>query len=448
MQKKITIVGAGLAGSLCALYLTKRGHKVSIFERRNDLRSEIITAGKSINLALSKRGLTALKKVGIDTEVMKIAIPMHKRIMHDDKGNLTEQLYGNEGQAIYSISRAQLNVLMMKLAEKNGANLYFNEKCVDANLEKAIVIFENTNTNGKQVVKSDLIIGADGAFSAVRKKMVELHNHDFKYNKIDHDYKELHIPAGKNEAFLLDKNALHIWPRGEFMLIALANLDGSFTCTLFAPKKGNKSFEGLNSRLEVENYFRAIFPDFFNLVPDLYQQWITNPTSGLGIIKTYPWHINGTTVLIGDAAHATVPFYGQGMNASLEDCRILDELLDKCGDDLSSCFEEYSESRKPNGDGLQDLSMHNFVVMRDKTADPKFLLQKEIEKKFTNLYPKKWTPLYSMVSFTNTPYAKALEIGMKQEKLMQSIMSIPNIEKIWRNDEIMQKMFKKANGLF
>ncbi|MAW20939.1 MAG: kynurenine 3-monooxygenase [Flavobacteriales bacterium] len=440
MRKDVTIVGAGLAGSLCALYLTKRGFKVTIFERRKDLRSEIITAGKSINLALSKRGLTALKKVGVDAEVMKIAIPMYKRVMHDQKGNLTEQPYGNKGQAIYSISRAQLNVLMMRLAEENGAALNFNEKCIEADLEESSVVFENTITNKRQRIQSDLVIGGDGTFSAVRKQMVEHHDHEFNYLKIDHDYKELHIAAGPKNSFLLDKNALHIWPRGDFMLIALANLDGSFTCTLFAPKNGEKSFERLNSKNEVESYFRNIFPDFYDLVPDLYKQWINNPTSGLGIVKTYPWHINDTAVLIGDAAHATVPFYGQGMNASLEDCRILDELLDKHGEDLKSCFVEYSQNRKPNGDGLQDLSIQNYVVMRDKTADPEFLLQKKIEQKFANLYPDKWVPLYSMVSFTNTPYSEAWEIGMKQEELMQSIMSIPNIKKIWESDEIMQKM--------
>jgi kynurenine 3-monooxygenase len=224
------------------------------------------------------------------------------------------------------------------------------------------------------------------------------------------------------------------------MLIALANLDGSFTCTLFAPKKGKNSFEGLNSQKEVEKYFKTIFPDFISLVPDLYQQWNANPTSALGIVKTYPWHIKDTSILIGDAAHATVPFYGQGMNAGFEDCRILDELLDKHEDNFETCFDEYSKSRKPNADGLQDLSMQNFVVMRDGTADPKFLLQKKIEKKFANLYPEKWTPLYTMVSFTNTPYADAWKIGMKQEKMMQSIMSTPNIEKIWESDKIMQKM--------
>ncbi len=440
MQKEITIIGAGLVGSLCALYMSKRGHKVKIFERRKDLRSEIITVGKSINLALSERGWTALKKVGADKEVMKIAIPMYKRIMHDVEGNLTEQAYGNEGQAIYSVSRAELNVLMMKLAEEKGAKLHFNEKCVDADFEHTVVSFENTISEKKQTISSDIIIGADGAFSTVRKQMVKQHNHDYEYTEIEHDYKELLIPAGANGTHLLDKNALHIWPRGDFMLIALANLDGSFTCTLFAPKKGNNSFEELYKKENVEEYFNSIFPDFTALVPNLYEQWNANPTSTLGIVRTYPWHINDSALLIGDAAHATVPFYGQGMNAGFEDCRILDELLDQHVDDLLSCFNEFSKMRKPNGDGVQDLSMQNFIVMRDKTADPQFLLQKQIEKKFAKLYPEKWIPLYSMVSFSNISYAEAWEIGMKQEKLMQKVMQTPNIEKVWKTDDFMRNM--------
>jgi kynurenine 3-monooxygenase len=440
MKKDITIVGSGLVGSLCALYMTKRGASVNVFERRKDLRSEIITAGKSINLALSKRGWTALEKVGADKEVMKIAIPMYKRIMHDIKGSLSEQAYGEEGEAIYSVSRAQLNVLLMKMADENGAKLYFNERCVDANLEDATASFENSLTNKKQTISADLLIGADGAFSAIRKLMVEKHKHEYFYNEIEHDYKELMIPAGENGEYLLDKNALHIWPRGEFMVIALANLDGSFTCTLFAPKKGRNSFENLNTKEQVHEYFTSIFPDFIEIVPNLYAQWESNPTSSLGIIRTFPWHVENSSLLIGDSAHATVPFYGQGMNAGFEDCRIFDEMLDELGENMHDCLKQYSYRRKPNGDGIQDLSMHNFIVMRDKTADSKFLLQKEIEKKFANLYPDKWIPLYSMVSFTNRPYAEAWKIGMKQEKLMQSIMSTPNIEKIWESEEIMQKM--------
>ena len=439
MKKEITIVGAGLVGSLCSLYMTNRGYNVNVFERRNDLRSEIITAGKSINLALSKRGWTSLEQAGIANQVMKIAIPVYKRIMHDNKGKLTEQPYGNKDEAIYSVSRAQMNVLMMDLAEKNGAKLHFNEKCIDVDFEQSIVTFENTESKKNQNVKSDFLIGADGAFSVVRKKMVNKYKHDYDYNEIDHDYKELLIPAGKNNSYLLDKNALHIWPRGDFMLMALANLDGSFTCTLFAPKKGLNSFEGLNKKEEVEAYFANIFPDFFELVPNLYEQWLLNPTSSLGIVRTFPWHIKDTTLIIGDAAHATVPFYGQGMNCGFEDCRILNNFLDKY-DNIRTCFENFSNERKPNGDGVQELSMHNFIVMRDKTADPKFLLQKKIEKKFSNLHPNKWTPLYSMVSFTNISYSEAWEIGMRQEKIMQKIMQYPNIENVWDDDEIMREM--------
>ena len=346
MKKEISIVGAGLVGSLCALYMTKRGYRVNIFERRKDLRSETITAGKSINLALSKRGWTALEKAGIKNEVMKIAIPVYKRIMHDNKGRLTDQPYGNKGQAIYSVSRAKMNVLMMNLAEKNGASLHFNEKCIDVDFEQSIATFENTESRKTQSVGSDFLIGADGAFSVVRKQMVSKYNHDYEYKEIDHDYKELLIPSGNESSYLLDKSSLHIWPRGDFMLMALANLDGSFTCTLFAPKKGSNSFEGLNTRVEVENYFTNIFPDFYQLVPNLYEQWVSNPTSTLGIVRTFPWHVKDRVVLIGDAAHATVPFYGQGMNAGFEDCRVLDELLTQCQDDLQACFSEYSKVRK------------------------------------------------------------------------------------------------------
>ena len=440
MKKEVTIVGAGLVGSLGSLFMTNRGYNVSVFERRNDLRSEIISAGKSINLALSTRGWTALKQAGVESEVKKIAIPVYKRVMHDIKGNLTNQPYGNEGQCIYSVSRVLMNLLMMNLAENNGANLFFNEKCIDVDFNNTQVKFENTLTKTHTNVKSDFIIGADGAFSKVREQMVKKYNHQYNYNEIDHDYKELLIPAGKNGSYLIEKNALHIWPRGEFMLMALANLDGSFTCTLFAPKKGENSFENLNNKKDVENYFYKLFPDFFELVPNLYEQWKNNPTSNLGIIRTYPWNVDDKGLLIGDSAHATVPFYGQGMNCGFEDCRILDNLLTQNERDIKKCFEDFSKMRKPNGDGVQDLSMHNFIVMRDRTADPKFLLQKKIEKKFSNLYPKKWTPLYSMVSFSNISYQEAWKIGMKQEKIMKEIMDTENIEKLWKNEEIMQKI--------
>ena len=440
MKKNITIAGAGLVGSLCALYMRKRGFDVSVYERRDDLRLTEISAGKSINLALSVRGWTALKKVGAAENVEKIAIPMYKRVMHDTEGNLYDQAYGNPGQAIYSVSRANLNLILMEMAEKNGAKIHCNQKCLDVDFSSGDTTFEHTKTGEKTTVNSDLLIGADGAFSAVRSKMTRRNRQQYSQHFIEHGYKELLIPANEDGTHKLEKNALHIWPRGNFMLIALPNLDGSYTCTLFAPYEGEESFEELNNNEDVKKYFKKIFPDLVPLIPDLCEQFFSNPTSSMAIMRTYPWHVDDKSILIGDAAHATVPFYGQGMNAGFEDCRILDELLDKHNNNFKTCFKEYSQVRKPNGDGVQDLSMHNFIVMRDKTADTKFLLQKKIEQKFAQQYPEKWIPLYSMVSFSNIPYSEAWQVGMKQEKMMQSIMNISNINETWDSKEIMEKM--------
>ena len=440
MEKKIIIVGAGLAGSLCALYMLQRGYNVTVYERRSDMRKSVMTAGRSINLALSKRGWTALKKVGIEDRVMEISIPMPKRIMHDLEGELTDQYYGNEDQAIYSVPRGELNVLLMNLAEKNGAQIFFNHKCVDVNMERAELTLANTLEDSNINIKCDLIVGADGAFSAVRDKMTRQDRFQFSQYYIDHGYKELLIPANDDGSHKIEKHALHIWPRGNFMLIALPNLDGSYTCTLFSPFEGEDSFRELNTPKKVTTFFNKVFKDFTPLIADLVDQFFNNPTASLGIFKCYPWHIKGHCVLIGDSAHATVPFYGQGMNASFEDCRVLDELIENYSEDFSLVLREFSKSRKPNGDGLQDLSLHNFIVMRDKTADPKFLLQKKIEQKFSQLYPDKWVTLYTMVSFTNISYSDAWKIGMSQEKLMADIMSIENIDELWDSDAVMQKM--------
>ena len=440
MEKKIIIVGAGLAGSLCALYMLQRGYNVTVYERRSDMRKSVMTAGRSINLALSKRGWTALKKVGIEDRVMEISIPMPKRIMHDLEGELTDQYYGNEDQAIYSVPRGELNVLLMNLAEEKGAQIFFNHKCVDVNTEYAELTLINDKEGSEINIKCDLIVAADGAFSAVRDKMSRQDRFQFSQYYIEHGYKELLIPANNDGSHKIEKNALHIWPRGNFMLIALPNLDGSYTCTLFSPFEGEDSFKELNTPKKVTSFFNKVFKDFTLLIPNLVDQFFNNPTASLGIFKCYPWHIKGHCVLIGDSAHATVPFYGQGMNASFEDCRVLDELIENYSEDFSLVLREFSKSRKPNGDGLQDLSLHNFIVMRDKTADPKFLLQKKIEQKFSQLYPDKWVPLYTMVSFTNISYSDAWKIGMSQEKLMADIMSIENIDELWDSDAVMQKM--------
>lgn len=440
MSKKITIAGAGLVGSLEAIYLAKRGHQVEVFERRQDMRSADISAGKSINLALSDRGWNALRAVGLEEEVQKMAMPMYKRIMHALDGTLTEQPYGQDGQAIYSVSRGGLNALMMDLAEQQeGVNIHFNQKCVDANLETATAIFED-RAGQQQAIEADVLIGADGAFSAVRKQMMKQDRFQYSQNYIEHGYKELTIPPNADGSHRIAKDALHIWPRGNYMLIALPNMDGSFTCTLFFPFEGEKSFEGLQTAEQVQSFFEEIFPDAVPHMPTLVADYFENPTSSLAIIRCYPWTVSDKVLLIGDAAHATVPFYGQGMNCGFEGCFVLDQLMDQYGDDWKACFDEYSRYRKPDGDGVQDLSLHNFIVMRDKTADPKFLLQKKIELKFSKKYPEKWLPLYSMVTFSDIRYSEAWKIGHQQEELMKEIMAMPNIADRWDSEEVEQKM--------
>ncbi len=440
MSNKITIAGAGLVGSLEAIYLAKRGHEVEIFERRSDMRNAKMLAGRSINLALSVRGWTALKAIGVDKEVEKMAIPMYKRVMHGVDGALTDQQYGQDGEAIYSVSRGGLNLLLLNLADQQeNVTIKFDHKCLDVDLQTATAFFENKD--GEEVkVESDRIIGADGAYSAIRSKMMRQDRFQYSQNFIEHGYKELTIPANEDGSYKLEKNALHIWPRGNFMLIALPNLDGSFTCTLFFPYDGEYSFNNLKTDDQILNFFKEVFPDTLDLIPDILQDYKTNKTSSLSIMRCDPWTVSDKVLLIGDAAHATVPFYGQGMNAGFEGCYVLDQLMAKHGDDWLSCFNEYSEIRKPDGDGLQDLSMHNFIVMRDKTADSNFLLQKKIELHFSKKHPKKWLPLYSMVSFSNIRYSQAWQIGLKQEKLMEKIMEVPDIDKKWDSSEVENMM--------
>jgi len=361
MSKQVTIIGAGLVGSLWSVYMSKAGYNVKIFERRPDIRQANISAGKSINLALSDRGWKALDKVGVGDQIREIAIPMTGRIMHDIEGKLTAQPYGKDGQAIYSISRGGVNARMMDIAENvGGAEIFYNEHCVDVDLENGITYLKNSETGVETEVKSDLIFACDGAFSAVRyKSMQKLDKFNYEQRFIEDGYRELLLPANEDGSYKLDKNALHIWPRGRFMLIALANEEGSFTCTLFMPSKGENSFEALTSKEKVNTFFKETFPDFYEMMPSVGAAWGDHPLSSLAIIRCYPW-TSGKVALMGDAAHATVPFYGQGMNSGFEDCSILAEIMDKHGDNWDAIFEEYQILRKPDGDAIQDLSIHNY----------------------------------------------------------------------------------------
>ena len=448
MKKEITIIGAGLVGSLLSIYLAKRGHKVSIYERRSDMRREDMIAGRSINLALSDRGLLALEKVGLTDEIKKICIPMHGRQIHNVDGSITFQPYGKEGQYINSVSRGELNKQLMTIAEEHGVNIHFNEKCKTLDWNNDKIEFENTA--GKQLPssKADIIFGADGAFSAARLQH-QLQHDKFDYHQyyIDCGYKELSIPPNEEGEFALEPNALHIWPRKDYMLIALPNLDKTFTCTLFFPFEGELSFDKINTEEKVKQFFATNFADIVPLMPDYVNEFFTNPTSSLVTIKCFPWVKDDKFALIGDAAHALVPFFGQGMNCGFEDCRILDELIEKNGDDWHKILSEYQTLRKPDADAIADMAANNFTEMRDRTADPKFLLQKKIEARLHENYPDKWIPAYSQVTFSpHIRYSDALAKGNRQETIMQEVMTMTDIETKWESEEVEKMILGKLIG--
>jgi kynurenine 3-monooxygenase len=439
MKKNISIIGAGLVGSLLSIYLAKRGHKVNLYERRPDMRKAKISAGKSINLALSDRGWRGLEGVGIADDIRKIAIPMYGRQIHHKDGSTVFQPYGKKEQAIYSVSRADINMKLMDLAEQQpGVKIHFEERCTQVDRKTLTTHFENEHTKKNTTVESDLLFGSDGAFSAARLNM-QLSSDRFEYRQhyIEAGYKELIIPPGKNGEFLLEKNALHIWPRGSFMMIALPNPDGNFTCTLFLPFEGEKSFEKLKTKEAVKKFFDEEFPSAVPLMPTLLDDFFTNPVASLVTVKCFPWTFDNRIALIGDAAHAIVPFYGQGMNCGFEDCVVLNELIEKHQENWEHIFAEYQTLRKPDGDAIADLAIANFVEMRDKTADAKFLLQKKIEARFSEKHPGKWIPLYTMVTYSpHIRYSTALKEGTKQQAIMDKVMALPGIESKWDSEEV------------
>ncbi len=445
MKKEITIIGAGLVGSLLSIYLSKRGYKVVIFERRKDMRQQKMQAGRSINLALSDRGIKALEEVGIMEEIRKIAIPMHGRQMHNLDGTEVYQAYGKEGQFINSVSRGELNCRLMDLAEAHNVTIFFEHKCEEIDWSRKRIVFDDSGNGASLVHHFDLLFGSDGAYSAARLNHQLQHNR-FQYQQhyIDFGYKELHIPPAENGGFRMEKNALHIWPRGNYMMIALPNTDGSFTCTLFFPFDGEPSFASLNNEEKVFEFFSNTFPDLIPLMPTLTEDYFNNPTASLVTVKCFPWIRENTFALIGDAAHAIVPFFGQGMNCGFEDCSVLNELMEQFNDDWNQILPAYQHLRKPDGDAIADLALNNFIEMRDKVADRVFLLQKKIEAQFSNKYPEKWTPAYSLVTFSkNVRYSEALSRGLYQQGIMDEIMTMPNIEENWNSIDVENKILEK-----
>lgn len=438
--KTIAVVGSGLVGSLLAIYLRKAGHVVHIYDRSPDIR-QIQFSGRSINLAMSTRGWKALDGVGIGDSVQEIAIPMGRRAIHlVDKLNF--QNYGQEGESIYSISRGALNRKMIDLAEEAGAEFFFEQKIWDVSLSEATLHIGETERGAWQEKKYDLVFGADGAFSRIRHRMQRQSMFNYSQEFLNIGYKELNIPANPDGSHKIDKNSFHIWPRGEYMLIALPNLDGSFTCTLFMPFEGENSFASLVEIKDVELFFEKNFPDSIDVIPNLTEDFFQNPTSTLVTMKCYPWTYNDKVALIGDACHAIVPFYGQGMNAGFEDISVLNEMMEEYGDDWLSIFSEYQKSRKPNADAIAELSYRNFMEMSSKTADDKFLLQKKIENWFSEKHPDKWIPLYSRVTFSDRPYTEALAIGDDQNAIMEEVLKIKNIESVWDSPDVENKILK------
>ncbi|MCO4764386.1 MAG: FAD-dependent monooxygenase, partial [Myxococcales bacterium] len=430
-DRPILLIGAGLAGSLMATLLARRGHRVEVFERRPDLRNTAGSAGRSINLALSTRGIEALAKVGIDQQILASTLPMTGRRMHAVDGELSFQPYGQSGQAIRSVSRRGLNESLLTLAgDEPGVRMHFDVRCVDVDLSAPSATFEWAD-GSHETISGKLIIGSDGVFSAVRDKMMRRGRFNYEQVVLEHGYKELTIPPALGGGFRIAPDALHIWPRGDYMLIALPNSDGSFTVTLFQAFAGPEGLDELDrDPAHVQAFFERRFPDVLPHMPTLLSDWQRNPTSSLTTIRCAPFHHGKTAVLIGDAAHAVVPFYGQGMNAAFESAALFDALLSEHKGDLEAALPAFTQARKADADAIRQLALDNFMEMRAHVADPEFLRRKSIEKRLHAAAPDAFVPLYSMVTFSSVSYSEAVRRAAAQNRWLDGRLAAAHAEDI------------------
>jgi kynurenine 3-monooxygenase len=416
VSKAVTIVGAGLGGALMSVFLGRAGHRVKVYERRPDPRRRVVGGARSINLAISTRGLAALERVGLERKLLEVAVPMRGRMVHAVDGDLTFQPYGHEAHhVINSVSRAGLNRLLVETAEAMpNVEVHFGQRCVDVDLDRATGAFVDADSGTRSSVAADLLIGADGAFSEVRLAMQRTDRFEYEQSFLQHGYKELTIPAAADGGYRMEPNALHIWPRGGFMMIALPNVDGSYTGTCFWPFSGDNSFSALATRAAIRAFFEKTFPDVAPLMPELEDEFLANTVGSLVTVRCAPWRYVDRVALLGDAAHAIVPFYGQGANAAFEDCIVLDECLRESESDVAEALRTYEQRRKRHADALADLAIGNFLEMRDKTASKTFLFGKRVEKLLAKLFPGRFVPLYYMVTFSRTPYADAVQRARAQ----------------------------------
>ncbi|MFK7825885.1 MAG: FAD-dependent oxidoreductase [Oligoflexales bacterium] len=419
-DREITLVGAGLVGSLLSIFLAKRGFNVSVYERRPDLRKTEISAGKSINLALANRGIFPLEQVGLMDRVRKIMLPMRGRMIHDEQGNTSFQAYGQKDhEVIYSISRGQLNALLLDAAEETGqVKFFFKHQCKQVDFSNKQLNFLDGVKGEYKRVEFKHVIGTDGSSSAVRKGILSQKGEQNSQEPLGHSYKELCMPKRPDGSFAMEADALHIWPRGEYMQIALPNLDGSFTVTLFMPSEGNFGFSGIDSVSKLRAFYKANFSDALPYLPGLCDEYFNNPTGSLVTVRCKPWFFENKGLILGDAAHAIVPFHGQGMNCGFEDCLALMECMDG-SDSWEEVFRSFELLRKPNCDAIADLAISNYLEMRKTVRDPKFQLKKQLAFQLEELYPNIFIPQYSMVMFHRVPYLRAKQIGQVQEKILE-----------------------------
>ena len=435
-RETIHLVGGGLVGALSSIFLAKRGYTVALHERRADMRRASISAGRSINLAVTARGLKALAEAGLRDDVMQIAIPMKGRMLHDVAGHTTFVPYGQKAhEVIYSVSRGELNKLLLSKAESYpNVSIAFEQRCIGYDEHRRELQFHDEGKGRDHTVAAPRVIGTDGSGSVLRKAL-EAHAPGFAQTEdmLNYGYKELVIPATASGGFAMEKEALHIWPRKNYMVIALPNMDGSFTVTLFYPHKGTESFETLTTPQAVTEFFAREFPDALTLMPDLAEVFFANPTGAMVTVKCAPWHIEGQLMLLGDASHAIVPFFGQGMNCGFEDCSALGELLDAQADrDWATLFTQLEAARKPNSDAIADMALENFVEMRDTVADAKFQLKKQIGFALEARYPGRFIPRYAMVVFhPEIPYAVAKARGVVQDGILDTLAKdISSVEQL------------------